>query len=371
MIFKKFKEINKMKKIFLLLMLLTYCGFAQTTTTINELNTKTNLDSADYFIIAQATDSANYKIPFDAIVDKIEDSLAKSQIAYKNAYNTFLYPQTLNGFTSGGSSTFNSNATFNGTTTVNGGITFNSRPTFYGALFNAADYGLIRFNDSTYFYYGQTTFYNNPVVFDGNSPITLYGNLNTIAGAKIKIPSAIYSADFTALGYVGSDGSGAVVFDYGSSASNRDTLASRKYVRTNYFDLNYNNTISGNNTYLGTNTYTNTTYFDGITQVRGALVIQIDSVAVTSDGTFYVTSGTGKVVLHNSTGSSKTITTISGGNHGQEITLICGPSSDPIVINNGTNVKLSGGVNFTMDGYDNVTLVNYWGVWIEIARSNN
>lgn len=69
------------------------------------------------------------------------------------------------------------------------------------------------------------------------------------------------------------------------------------------------------------------------------------------------------------TGGTTTITNITGGAEGQEITIL---SEHAITITDGTNIFLSGSTNFVMASTDSLSLVRKAdGKWYEIGRSDN
>lgn len=360
-----------MKKTILIFIAFALQLSAQTNITIPQLNLKSVLDSTDLFLISQ-TDTNYYKYQFDNLVDQVEDSLNKSQIAYKNTANTFSGAQTLSGgLTSSNTTTISGPATFSNTLTINGGATFNARPTLYGALFDAATYGLVRFNDSTYFYGGQTTFYNNPVVFDGNSNITVYGSQNFISGGKLRLPSAIYSLDFSALGYVGSDGGAYLSFDYGSTTGQRDTIPGIRYLRSNYAGLASNNAFTGTNTFSNTSTFSGQSVFNNRVTLNEQFVNQIDSVAY-GVGTYTLdVSNRSPLIVIYGTDDAPAFNDITG-YHGQEVTFLIHPSTyTTVTFANGTSIKCKNNANAVLNGKDMITFINYWGVWYEKSRSEN
>lgn len=354
-----------MKKIILIIISLAIQLTAQTNITIPQLNLKTSLDSTDLFIISQS-DTNYYKYTFDRLIDQVEDSLNKSQIAYKNVANNFTSAVTFSGgLTSSSTTTISGPATFSNTLNISGTTTFNSRPTFYGALFDAASYGLIRFNDSTYFYNGATIFYNNPIVFDGNSNLTIYGEMNFIAGGKLKLSSSIYSLDYRSLGYAGSDGDSYITFDYGSTSGQRDSIPGLRYLRNNYVNLSGNNTISGSKTFSGQ------TIFNNRVTVNEQLLYQIDSVSY-GVGTFTLDASVrSPLIVIYGTDDAPLIGNILG-YHGQEVTILVHPSTYTVVnIDNNSSIKLKNGVDASLSPGSVITLINYWGVWYEKSRSEN
>lgn len=71
----KFK-IQKIKVLIFILLSLIFAGTAKAQDFgIYDLSAKTNLDSADIFMISQRVDSAYYKVLWDRVVDSIEDSI--------------------------------------------------------------------------------------------------------------------------------------------------------------------------------------------------------------------------------------------------------------------------------------------------------
>lgn len=354
-----------MKKIILIIIGLAIQVSSQTNITIPMLNFKSSLDSTDLFLISQS-DTNYYKYTFDRLIDQVEDSLNKTQIAYKNAANTFTSSQTFTGgLTSSNNTNISGVASFTNNLTISGSTVFNSRPTFNGALFNAAPYGLIRFNDSTYFYSGVSTFYNNPVVFDGNSDLTIYGQINMISGAKLRLPAAIYSINYSSLGYVGSDGNSYLVFDYGSSGGNRDTISSFRYLRNNYARVNAANTFSSDNVFDGD------VVMNKRLTLNEQLVNKIDSVQLSAGSVNIDVSVRSPLIVLYSNEDAPEVTGITG-YHGQEVTFLIHPSTyTTIGFTNNSSIKLKNNSNAGLNGKDIITFVNYRGVWYEKSRSEN
>jgi hypothetical protein len=364
-----------MKKIILIVIAIIIQLSAQTNITVPSLNLKSVLDSTDLFLISQ-TDTNYYKVSFDNLVDQIEDSLGKSNINYINKSQTITGWKTFaGGLTSTNTTNLNGPLTLGNTTTVNGAITFNSRPSFYGALFNSASYGTVRFEDSTYFYNGFSTFYNNPVVFDGNSNITVYGTQDMIAGSRLKIALRSYPQTYRALGYVGSDGGSYLAFDYGSTGGQTDTIPGFRYLRSNYAGLSSNNTFNGNNTFYGTNTYwNNVTFGEPVVfskriTLNKELISKVDSVAYgAEDVTIDITTKSPYVVIYGYQ-DAPNVTSISG-YHGQVVTFLIHPSTYTTVnFTNNSIIKLTGSTNVQLTPGSTITFMNFRDKWYEISRS--
>lgn len=360
-----------MKKIILFIIALAIQIAGQTNITVPQLNAKTVLDSTDLFLISQ-TDTNYYKYSFDNLIDQVEDSLNKTQIPYKNVANTFTSLQTFTGgLTSSSTTTISGITTFSNNLNINGQTVFTSRPIFYGALFNSASYGIVNFNDSTYFNAGTTTFANNPVSFDVNSNLTVYGQISMISGAKLRLPSAIYSLNFSSLGYVGSDGDSYLAFDYGSTTGQRDTIPGFRYLRSNYAGLASNNSFTGANTFSNTSTFSGQSVFNNRVTLNEQLVNQVDSVAY-GIGTYTLdVSNRSPLIVIYGTDDAPAFNDITG-YHGQEVTFLIHPSTyTTVTFANGTSIKCKNNANAVLNGKDMITFINYWGVWYEKSRSEN
>lgn len=353
-----------MRKIILIIIAAVIQLSAQSNITIPMLNNKASLDSSDLFIVSQ-TDTNYYKYSFDNLIDQVEDSVNKAQIPYKNAANTFTSLQTFSGgLTSSNTTTFSGISTFSNNLNINGQTVFNSRPIFYGALFNSATYGTVNFNDSTYFN-GTSIFNNNPVTFSGSSDINVYTQINMISGAKLRLPAAIYSTNFSSLGYAGNDGDSYLVFDYGSTPGNRDSLSSHRYLRNNYARINAANTFSSNNTFNG-----DVTINKKLT-LNEKFIYQVDSISLdVGNYTLDVSTRSPLVVIYG-TADAPVITDIDGYD-GQEITFIIHPNTyTTVTFDNNAAIKCRNNTAASLNGKDIITFIQYRGVWYEKSRSEN
>lgn len=373
----KFK-IQKIKVLIFILLSLIFAGTAKAQDFgIYDLSAKTNLDSADIFMISQRVDSAYYKVLWDRVVDSIEDSIKGNII---NAWIKSGANIALNKLASGtagyivmanvsGVPTYTA-MSGDGTISNAGVLTISSNAIGSseitdGSIVNAD------VNSSAAIVYSKLSLTNSIVsgdITDGTITTNdiLDGTITTndisdgtITNTDISTTAAI-SVSKLAPGTeaqipITSSGDPVTVAWRSMSGDATITTAGVIDLADNLSD-NFN--LSGNVTL----TSAGSAYFDG------PLGLGIDSLTATN--TINVTA---PVIVLYEVGFGMSISAFTGGVHGREVTLIASPSNtENIEINNGANIKLAGGVTWsTMGPRDVIRFINYYGTWIETYRSNN
>lgn len=313
--------------------------------TVTSFTKVTNIDSAGVFYIVQG--SADRKVEWDQMVDAVEDSMGKTNIAYKNKANTFSSAQT---FSSG--VTFGSTSTFTGNPTVNGRPTFNK-----GADFSAGTYGTVRFYDTLIVRPTGGVF-----VIEGGAKMLVYGDIQFISGTFLLLNSAASTQTFKNLTYTGSDGASYVTYDYGSTAGQRDTISTYRYLLANYFKKSGSNTLSGSNTFSGKVTYTKPQVFTPTAPTMPS-----------GSGMYDVLNASKIIVMDCSDGANTTITDFDNGTNGQEIIVQNSPASTfNLIIDDGSEIQLVGGADRTLNPGDSIHLFysSSNDIWYEIGDVN-
>lgn len=382
----KFK-IQKIKVLIFILLSLIFAGAAKAQDFgIYDLSAKTNLDSADIFMISQRVDSAYYKVLWDRVVDSIEDSIKGNII---NAWIKSGANIALNKLASGtagyivmanvsGVPTYTA-VSGDGTISNAGVLTISSNAIGSseitdGSIVNAD------VNSSAAIVYSKLSLTNSIVsgditdgtittndildgtittsdISDGTITTTDISD-GTITNTDISTSAAIAVSKLasTTAGYVligGATGTPSFVKFTGdvSSVSGLGAVDLADNLSDNF-------NLSGNVTF----TSAGSAYFDG------PLGLGIDSLTATN--TINITA---PVIVLYEAGFGMSISAFTGGVHGREVTLIASPSNtENIEINNNATIKLAGGVTWsTMGPRDVIRFINYYGTWIETYRSNN
>lgn len=352
----KFK-IQKIKVLIFILLSLIFAGAAKAQDFgIYDLSAKTNLDSADIFMISQRVDSAYYKVLWDRVVDSIEDSIKGNII---NAWIKSGANIALNKLASGtagyivmanvsGVPTYTA-VSGDGTISNAGVLTISSNAIGSGEI---TDGSIVNadINESAAIAYKKLSLTNSIVSGDITDGTILNEDINSSAGIAVSKLASTTAGYVLIGGATGTPSFTAFTGDISSvSGLGAVDLAD---------NLSDNFNLSGNVTL----TSAGSAYFDG------PLGLGIDSLTATN--TINVTA---PVIVLYEVGFGMSISAFTGGVHGREVTLIASPSNtENIEINNGANIKLAGGVTWsTMGPRDVIRFINYYGTWIETYRSNN
>jgi len=94
-----------------------------------------------------------------------------------------------------------------------------------------------------------------------------------------------------------------------------------------------------------------------------------DCVGLYTGGDTSPSVNQGVTVLPINNSSATSITMFDDGEDGQVVTLVFGDANTTLV--NGTNLRITGGTNFTPTIRDTVQLVSQGGTWYEVGRTNN
>ena len=380
---------------------------------IYDLSAKTNLDSADAFMISQRVDSTYYKVLFDRIVDSVEDSirgniintwiksgaaialdkLAAGTAAYFVVNNVSGVPTyvALSGdatLSNAGALTIAANAIGSAEITDGSIVTADISSTAAIELTKLASgtaaYIIVNNAGGVPTYValgGDATISNGGVLTIAANAITSAEITdNTVASADI-LDGTIATADILDGTIVTADISNGTIIDEDISASAAIALSklatgTAAYIIVNnaggvptYVAMSGDATISNAGVVDLADALSDNFTLSGNLSFTGTIKSEIDSVGagVTS------VAVTAPIMILPEVGAGTNISSITGGAHGMEVTFIAHPSnSENITITNGTTIRLAGAANYTTFGArDVIRFINYWGVWIESYRSNN